>query len=110
MATTLKSLSDKIAKLEKKISDLEKKNAARVEETDEKLFASDEEIVEFNKFVGKLKNFPHTIFGASFAARLSGKYKGNGIFLGDAFNGERCPWEIVIDDEECWVLIFENEI
>jgi hypothetical protein len=105
MATTLKSLSDKIAKLEKKISDLEKKNAAAAKETDEKLFASDEEIVEFNEFVGKLKNFPNTIF----EAREVGEYAGNGIFLGDTFDREQCPWEIVMDRGNCWVLILKNE-
>lgn len=40
---------------------------------------------------------------AEFAVRTGGKYAYNGIFLG--CDGGECPWEIIRDEEDAWVLV-----
>lgn len=43
--------------------------------------------------------------GAEFEIRTSGKYKDQGFFLGESHtNHGFCPWEIVLDDHQAWVL------
>lgn len=46
---------------------------------------------------------------AMFGKRVCGDFKGRGIFLGIAYEDEKCPWTIIQDDEyagnpSAWVL------
>ena len=64
-------------------------------------FNGDTNIDEINDAV-----MDFTSQGAEFAFRYTGEYAFKGFYLGETAGGchGECPWEIIVDNENTWVL------
>lgn len=73
------------------------------EEEKEKIFYEFDEDTALHWISDKVRDF--STKGAEFEIRTSGKYKDQGFYLGESYNNfGDCPWEIVVDDHQAWVL------
>lgn len=103
-------LSTKQAEIQKEINELsaEKERLIREKEARENLIHSlkkeanegAEKLTVFARHISKL------VSGAFLEVRGSGNYKNNGFFLGYEITGD--GWEIVKDNEDCYVLVPKN--
>lgn len=78
-------------------------NEKQKEKEKEKLFFEFDENTTLESISDAVRDF--STKGAEFEIRTSGKYKDQGFFLGESHdNYGMCPWEIVLDDHQAWVL------
>jgi hypothetical protein len=73
------------------------------EDEKERIFYEFDEDTTLECISDKVRDF--STDGAEFEIRTGGKYKDQGFFLGESNNDfGACPWEIVLDDNNAWVL------
>ena len=81
-------------------------HSAKMEDEKERIFYEFDEDTALECISDKVREF--TNYGADFEIRTSGKYKDQGFYLGEGISGPpdfgACPWEIVLDDHQAWVL------
>ena len=78
-------------------------HSAKLEEEKERIFYEFDEDTALQCISDAVRDFSTN--GAEFEIRTSGKYKDQGFFLGESNNHfGACPWEIVLDDHQAWVL------